>query len=1380
MNKNIIISAMAAAMTLFAPSVAVAQNAAQLKATARKAGPMELMKVPENRNVEGQLLHSPAKAPKAAAASTTDIFGRTFYGLLINSTEWTDVSITNVPYGIYSLEMGAAPTFTNKIKGLSYDFLSGAYYRGKFFGISQMSVMGALNGARYITLDTENWTEAKNVMYDTSKKRYSLLPSVMTYDATDDNIYAFMYKDDLSGLDWCKYNREYDEMDKIASFRGKYNVLALAALPDGTMYFINSYGDLYRLNKENGRPTYIEWTGVTPVLYSQTMTYDNRTGMFLWAAQTANGSKLYTVNPETAETTQVISFKNAEQMTALYSTESVAKDAAPAQVENLKLTYEADGSLSGTISFDIPSLTYAGGTLANPTLNVWLDGVNLKGTEVAPGSKVSIPVTLTEGNHYVSVNLKNAEGWSPTSYIYQYAGYDVPEAVNNLVFVHSAEGMNTVTWTAPAGGVNDGFVDFDNLSYTIVRMPDSVTVADNYKGLSYEEHAPSAMHNYSYRVYAVNNGKRGAFAESNSIICGDAFTVPYSQNFTSSSTFTDFFTTVDGNEDGNTWRAGYGGDIRIDINANNAPKGDDWLITPGVDFDEAAMYRYTMNMKTFSSGYPEDFKIYIGTDPKDLTTFKEVASEENFELYKEFSDYNADFYVDAPGRYYVAVRYLSDTEKKGSMMMVKSVAVTKLGAAKAPASVSDLKITPDANDAMSAEVSFTAPATTVDGGALASITKINVFRNDAAEPIHTFDNPQPGAALSFTDNKVSKVGFNDYTVSCDNEAGTGVAVSGTAFIGVFTAPYLEPFDSKSAVNLYKSDVFGVTESNYESCLWKYSDYNQCLNVSAFNSNESDPVTVWLFTPKFKLDANSVYSFGANVNVNLYSETITNKVYMGTDATPESQTTFLADLPRSTNYKKVPVAYNVVTTDEGKFYFSIKSHSTKQWDYISADVDDVSVTYLKSAFSPYAFTDYNAEAAKNGSLRVDMQFKAPEVDYQGTRLTDNLKVEIFRGQSSVPVFSKDDVVPGAQMTWTDTQAQHGRNTYMIVAQNAYGRSEVLMDTIYVGRDLPVYVQNMEAKGSADNKDAVLTWDAPTVGVNGGVIIDSELSYNVYSYNVETKALTLIKSGIKDHTYTVVNDPLEEQDTYAYAVSAVNTEGESQAYARQVILGPLYTLPYKESFPAKETTTKPWNVITENSYALTWGVTNPDGSTYNGATAQDGDGGVAYFYNGNYYETYGGAGFVSPKLTLGNVDATLKFWVYNIKTAYPEKAPTFEVYVRADDGEYDLAAKYTVGSDTEDGWKQYEIALDKYTSSSFISLAFYGFTNGKSDVIYLDNIEIDKKSGSSIANPSAGDKQISAIRYHDISGRELKTPQSGVCIRTVTYSDGTVKSEKIIKK
>ena len=155
----------------------------------------------------------------------------------------------------------------------------------------------------------------------------------MAYNPVDDKIYAFMYKDDLSGLDWCVYNREYDEMDKIASFRGKYNVLALAAVPSGDMYFINAYGDLYRINKATGRPTMVGMTGVTPILYSQSMTYDNRTGLLLWAAQTSEGSAMYTVDPETAAVQKIISFRKNEQFTSLYSIESSAKDDAPAKVE---------------------------------------------------------------------------------------------------------------------------------------------------------------------------------------------------------------------------------------------------------------------------------------------------------------------------------------------------------------------------------------------------------------------------------------------------------------------------------------------------------------------------------------------------------------------------------------------------------------------------------------------------------------------------------------------------------------------------------------------------------------------------------------------------------------------------------------------------------------------------------------------------------------------------------------------------------------------------------------------------------------------------------------------------------------------------------------
>ena len=194
---------------------------------------------------------------------------------------------------------------------------------------------------------------------------------------------------------------------------------------------------------------------------------------------------------------------------------------------------------------------------------------------------------------------------------------------------------------------------------------------------------------------------------------------------------------------------------------------------------------------------------------------------------------------------------------------------------------------------------------------------------------------------------------------------------------------------------------------------------------------------------------------------------------------------------------MPVSHNVVTTDAGKFFFGVHTVSTKQFDYIMADIDDISLTYLKSAFSPFKFTGYKAVADKNGNLSVDMQFKMPETDYQGNKLSGNLKVEVYRGQSPTPVYSDNNAVPGQLVKWTDTQAQHGKNTYMIVAENSYGRSEVLTDTLFVGRDAADLVLDLACKATPDNKDAVLSWKAPEEGANGGVIVESEMSYNIYT-------------------------------------------------------------------------------------------------------------------------------------------------------------------------------------------------------------------------------------------------------------------------------------------
>ena len=170
------------------------------------------------------------------------------------------------------------------------------------------------------------------------------------------------------------------------------------------MYFINWLGDLYRIDRKTARPTLVGSTGVLPVMYSQSMVYDGRTGLFIWAAQTETGSELYAVNPETAETSLIV---------ALKVDENAAKDGAPAMAEGLNLVFDAEGSLGGKIEFTVPRLTYGGAALGDAMLNVWLDGENLKGVPAVPGEKVSIPVTLSEGNHYVAVNTSNGTGYSP-------------------------------------------------------------------------------------------------------------------------------------------------------------------------------------------------------------------------------------------------------------------------------------------------------------------------------------------------------------------------------------------------------------------------------------------------------------------------------------------------------------------------------------------------------------------------------------------------------------------------------------------------------------------------------------------------------------------------------------------------------------------------------------------------------------------------------------------------------------------------------------------------------------------------------------------------------------------------------------------------------
>ena len=1316
----------------------------------------------------------PSRVMGRAPQADMSLFeGRTIYGGLISSNTWTGVSITEVPYGVYSFTIGEDAQPQAMITDMIYGFKAAAWGRDNFYGIVPLSLMGAINGSRHIQIDTKNWVEKSNVMHSSEEGTYSLISCAMAYDPTDDNFYAFRYKEDLSGLDWVMVNPSTSDYEMIAAYRGKTMVLTLAPAPDGTMYYIDAEGDLYTINKETGRTLLVGNTGVSPVAYDQCMVYDNRSGSFLWAALCDEGSVLYSVDPETAEAKKVMKFNNDEQFVALYITDSEALPDAPAAVGRAQLKYSSDGALDGNITFTVPSKTFSGQNLDGKVyLDVWLDGENLKGVDVEAGSSVNLPVSLEEGNHYVSISTSNEAGWSPMRYIYQYAGYDTPMAPGNARMVF-ADNVNSISWDVPEGGVNKGYIDYDNLTYDVVRMPDGVKVATGLKVTSFSEPTPASLQAYHYIITAVNNGHVSADAETNRVLCGDAFPVPYGQSFEEEATFNDFFTVVDNNNDGSTWRYGYSGEIRIDYvrNQENPSDADDWLILPKISMQKGVKYRFSMLMKIFTQTYPEDFEILVGTDPEDLSSFRSVAKEVGFtRIASEFDDYTCDFLIDADADYNVAIRYCSRFDQQASLMMVRNVSVTKVGMADAPGKVTDLAITPDASDLLEATVSFKAPDVKLNDEPLSSISRIAVLRDSDETPVHVFESVVPGQELSWTDTDVPSVGIHSYTVIPSNEAGEGEAISGKEFIGIYVAPYFTDFSDKEYARTLWSTYNNFDDDPNDWSGWKWTENANGRYFNCYYYLQKNRATdVWLFSPKFRLEDNTVYT--VNYKAHFFGNDASDvewKIAYGEEPSIESMEK-IEEIPA--DYFTHDFETVLVNRNGGRYNFGYGGSGAVKNDYFSADIYNFQLVRRTSAFAPYRMTAFASEADRSGDLKATLQFKTPETNYYNENLdaSEPLTVKIYQGKdAAIPVFTTE-AAPGENVKWVDEKALHGLNYYRITCENSHGVGEAILDTLFVGRDKPALIENLVVKADAENAHARLSWDKPEAGENGGLVLDSETRYNIYAYDPVSTELTPIAENIDAKTYLVEQGYGNAQQMFYYAVSAVNTEGEGTAMASSIVLGKLYDIPFEESFANAAVSTQLWQAIPMVEGATSSGLDNPTGGTYNQCSGpQDNDGGCAYFYNGYQYEALVGALLVSPKIRLDKENANeLSFWAYHFKepSDYVNKSVVY-VAVSADDASAEILTSFQIGGDKEEGWIEHKVNLDDYKGSNYLSIILMGMTPGWQDVIYVDNIQV-RRDASGVGSVSEDTNDSEGVIF-DLNGYRLPSGAAGK--GTVVVRDG----------
>lgn len=231
---------------------------------------------------------------------------------------------------------------------------------------------------------------------------------------------------------------------------------------------------------------------------------------------------------------------------------------APAAVNDLVMTAGEKGILEATATFTLPTTDTKGNTISE------ISKVNLyKGDEIVaskkiglePGQKCTLTDTkATQGINKYVLYVYNEEGKGLPTYGEIYVGVDTPDDVQNPD-VTNTNGQVFITWEAPAGGKNGGYVDNSKLTYTVATQGDNGNEdpTDDILGLyqggdtSCEDflYADSgAQYDQYYAIWAKNVAGESYGVTTPTIISGGAYQTPFVEDFS-------------GNSDTHLWLLGY-------------------------------------------------------------------------------------------------------------------------------------------------------------------------------------------------------------------------------------------------------------------------------------------------------------------------------------------------------------------------------------------------------------------------------------------------------------------------------------------------------------------------------------------------------------------------------------------------------------------------------------------------------------------------------------------------------------------------------------------------------------------------------------------------------------------------------------------------------
>ena len=893
-----------------------------------------------------------------------------------------------------------------------------------------------------------------------------------------------------------------------------------------------------------------------------------------------------------------------------------------------------------------------------------------------------------------------------------------------------------------AHGVGDGTVEEDNThgdTFTFTVGDDGSLTLDDTSEFKY------MGENYFMGVFWNDNSEFAAFGDALTVykpvnIVTQVDELPYANDF---STLGDqkSFTIVDGNEDNSKW---YAFDGKYSLFASYDNNSDDWLISPAIKLEAGKNYRVAFDTWTNAQDNQKTIELKIGKTASPAALTQDAIAATIVETLNATTLENERLTVAETGYYYLGIHDISDA---GSYSIYVDNFIIEEGADdKAPAGITDLTVTQDA-DALKATISFTAPAKTFDGSNLTvNLTKIEVLRDGVV--IKTLNDVAPGTSQQTTD-EVESIGRHTYTAVAYNANGKGQ--KGSAFTLFFTQaqniPYTVDFTDPSIM-----DKLNIIDANGDGTTWEWNDYqNALIYPGSYNADGDD----YLIVMPVKAEAGSNYKVTFTTHTENSGERF--EVLAGRQGTPDALT--ISVIPTTTFQADEPTAFEgSFTATEGGLYFVAIRCASDMYGY-NLYADKLVVEKGAEPTAPKAVDDLTVVAGEKGAKQAKAIFTAPAKAVNGSNLTENLtKIELL--SDGKVVATKEDIAPGAAVEMTVQVETSGYYTYQVQATNASGAGIASSKVkVWIGQDAPGSFYGVQA---VDNGTSVyFSWPLVTEGAYGNYLNPDDVEYQILAaeFNGLSYDFTDVLGSVKgdDHYSLTYNTDEGVQQMTTWGVKPVNETGEGYPVSVSLLTGAPYALPYKEP-------------VENGALASLWEV-DSNGALYIVGDASNNDGyGMALtttWFSGEHAVTSG-------KIALKNV--TKPVLTFDVKAS---GITSLQVMGAKAGGAPELLQQVTL----TDQWNSVKVALDNVKDGRYVRLSFVaefynpstedrmtGDITSWGDALFLDNIQVADDSVSGISDLQKA-QDASDARYFNLSGQPVSNSQKGVKI--VRMSDGTTK-------